>query len=255
MPEEYEDPREEFLNDPRKMLVDEPSEPQSPEQLRKSWTAVSTGLRWYFTTCLVKVGVLLISGVGGAMLATDITEESLDGVMTFLMVAVLCALAVDAFGLFALTRVAQVPAASGAKGRAWAAFVTGVIVTGLDLKMALPIVTGDLESVGEESGLEATSRIGSVIMVLFLVASLRSLANHLGRPEIEALGGRVMTLIGVIVAMLFFSGLILRGSGSLAIVLLVVLLGLGVWAFVSFLMMLFKLSRHARSEADVASAF
>jgi len=44
-------------------------------------------------------------------------------------------------------------------------------------------------------------------------------------------------------------------SVAFAIVMGVGLLGLGIWAFVSFLMVLHKLSRHAATEADVASAF
>lgn len=256
-----DDPREEFLNDPRARMVDEPPEIQSPEQLRKSWTAVSTGLRWYFVTSLVKVGVLVVAGVGGAMLAADITAESLDGVMTFFMIAVLCSLAVDVFGLVLLTRIARVPAVSGARGRAWAAFITGAIVLGLKLVMAMPMIVRDLDAMGEDSGLETASRSGSIIMVLFLVASLRSLADHLGRPEVEALGGRVMTLIGIMVGTAVFGFLIagMAGSGPLAIVFMVAFLGLAVWAFVLFLMMLHKLARHtkgeAKGEADVASAF
>jgi hypothetical protein len=257
MREELDDPREEFLNDPRERLVDEPLEPLSPEQLRERWRATSTGLRWYFTTCLVKVGVLLVAGVGGYIAASDVTEESLAGLLTFLTIAVLCTLAVDLVGLFALTRIAQVPATSGARGRAWAAFVTGLIVVVIDLVMALPVITQDLEAMGEDSRLELVSRIGSIIMFLFLLGSLRAMASHLGRPEVEALGGRVMGLIGIIVAVAFVGGLVSRAAGSPALGSLMglALIGLGVWAFVAFLIMLHKLAKHAAGEADVASAF
>lgn len=223
-----------------------------------TWTKVSKALGWLFWLTLGKIGVLIASAIIAASLVDSMsTMEELESAMSTLIAVMWAVFVVEVAVIAALVGYANVPELSGAKGGAIAAVVLAIACLGLDFLSMLPMLARDYDTMAKSSPWETLSSFGKIAFFFVQMGSFRSLANHLGAPEIASAASTCMVLVGVLIGVAIVGGLIVGVSKSeaLGILLIVGIVGLAIWAFVLHLLVIFKLSQRTRTEEDVASAF
>lgn len=222
------------------------------------WRGVSRSLSWLFWLTLVKIAVLLSSALVAASLVDSLTTmEEVESAMSTLTLVMVGVFAVEVAVIGALAGYARVPEHSGARGGAITAVVLAVACLGMDLLTTLPMFARDYEAMAEGSAWETLSSLGKVAFFFVQMGSLRSLATHLGAPELAKTASTCMMLVGILIGVAIVGGLLVGASRSevLGILLLVAIVGLAIWALVLHLLVIFKLSQRTRQEDDVASAF
>lgn len=222
------------------------------------WRGVSSSLSWLFWLTLGKIGVLLSSALIAASLVDSLTTmEEVESAMNTLTLVMVGVFVVEVAVIAALAGYARVPEATGARGGAIAAVVLAVVCLAFDLFSTLPMFARDYESMAEGSPWETLSSFGKIAFFFVQMGSLRSLATHLGAPELAKMASTCMMLVGILIGVAILGGLIVgvSRSGPMGIVLLVAVIGLAIWALVLHLLVIFKLSQRTRQEDDVAGAF
>lgn len=222
------------------------------------WPRVSSALTLLFWLLIVKVvvGVLFVGYVAAALGSID-SLDALAASLTVMSFVLVFIFAVDLAIVVALSRYAAVPEVTGARGRAIAAAVIGALVLGADIIAALPIFGHDFEAIEKASAWDTVSSIGTVIQFFNILASLRALADHFGLPEVSKKASLSMTLVGILIVVVIFAGLV---AGAARSELGIVIVGLaaaviGIWALVLQLIVTHRLAQASRDQDNLAAAF
>ena len=222
-----------------------------------AWRKVAVALKVLFWAFIAKISIGVGLVIMAAVLASAESFEALESTLSMMRWVMLVVFAVDLVMISALFRYASVPLQSGAQGRAIGAAILALLTLGMDILSALPLLEMNYDMIDADSAWDTLSSIGSLAGFLTLMASFRALANHLGRPDLEAMAGRAMLLVGIIVAIVLVGGLLAGAARSEILIILVALsaVGIGIWAFVLHLIVIHQLSERTRAESEVATAF
>lgn len=221
------------------------------------WPVVAGGLRAYFVILLVKVGLAVAFGLAVLLMMNNLSYDTLDTFLTVSRVAFVVMTLIEVFGIEAVRRMASSPESSGARGRFLATAILMMLVVVIDIIGSAPLFSGDFEALEGTSPWDIVSRILSFVALFTLLSALQSLAQHFGRADLAEKASKAMGLVGILVFVLLFGGLVLGAMlGKIGAALVVIAsLGLGVWAFVLLLIVLRQLAHAAANEGKVASAF
>lgn len=222
-----------------------------------AWRKVASSLKLLFIVLLVKIALTLALGAYAATVFTSVeTIEALDTTLNVMAWVLGVVFVVELVCLYALFGYAKVPEASGARGTALATVIIAGAVLAMDVMAALPIFEHDYDAL-DNSVWDTLSSLGTVAQFFTLLASFRTLSTHLGQADLAKMAGRAIALAGILIGVLIFGFIIGGVARSEVVLILVGLVGvvLGVWAFVLQLIVIYQLSRRARAESEVATAF
>lgn len=221
------------------------------------WASVGRALSLLFTLQLVKVVVGVGIAVAGGVMTQVETLEELESLLGISRIILIASFVIELGVIGALFGYARVPESSGAQGRAMAAAVLGVFVLVATVLSTLSLFGDDYEAMDKKSAWDTLSSLGTIAQFLTLLGSLRSLATHFGETRLVAMVGQSLLLVGILVGVALLGGMIAAASGSSAAILVVMVgaVGLGIWAFVLYLIVVHQLARRARAEESVANAF
>lgn len=225
------------------------------------WTAAYKGLRIYYTAIIIQIVLMVVSIL--LMLALK-SSPSRSFAELYVVATSLGGLAVGITALVGLARYVRVPVISGGQGLAVAALVFAGINLVISLVQNVQLLTNlrrALRQMAKGQALSLVTIVAGIAMLITFVVSMRKVAAFIGRPEIEARAGNVLTLIiiilvvGVLMVVVALGARGGMGAAGFAMVLSFVLLGLAIWMLVAYLSLINALSSAIQADVGIEKAF